>query len=295
MFKRIFKQFFYFVCLAFLAIILKFIFADYDKKAKTILLNQAKAYGIFAQIEKVDLKFPLALKLEQANLIFATKPLPLPLLISSSNLNFNFLPILAGRAKVSGELNLLDGIIKFQASRQLTNQNHLVQIEANNILLATHQILKAFGIEGELNTKIDAKFNANVLTSGTAEAEIKNLNYQGGHSIKGIFIVPKISETKLTALIDANNGVFSVKKISLISNLGTLSGGGKFSLDKKNRFDLIDLNFNLELSDFGREAIGGFLALQAKLPFDTEEKSYSLSISKDALKKIELNLIPQER
>lgn len=267
--------------------ILRIPFLNYDDTVRGFILDQSSLAGVYTTLGNLHFSFPPNLSVEKVDAIVPTPAIPVPIQVERINARVSLLSLLLLRVGVLTELYCYKGGVVVNLNASLLNGKRSVAVHADKLQLGEHPILKTYAISGSIDADIKTDLKQDgagyIPTKGEATITVAQGEYQGGHMVQGIVKLPPVRSIEGNATLTLDSGIFNLERFSLGSSIGTIRGGGKFSLIPSMRaFEQATLNFSIALSEEGRLAVGPYLALASQTSVEAPSNSWQIEIIKKA-------------
>lgn len=234
----------------------------YDADLKVFVLGQTQALGIRTEIGEVGLLFPAGLSMKQVGLQLPLKnvPTPVPLYFDEVSVRLRATSLLLLRLFLTIDLKAYGGDIHAQTERFIFGNTMTSLVTIRDLQLEKYPLAALFQISGRLVGDLKAAGDMiDPLSNGKAQITITQLEYAGTYSAFGAIRIPQFQEGELATDVLREGPSIRIPRAQLTSSLGDASANAELNMANKNASG----KFDIQLSDTGVTAFGGFLALAA--------------------------------
>lgn len=267
--KRIGRQALIFLALLVIVALVQFPQQYFGEHMLKTVKDAASAQGFFLDSKSFSVKFPGRIAISDVRIGVPVHGLPLYLL-SFSNVEITpaILPLLLLRASVAGKASGEFGILYVNLRDDLWGAIRQIALSGEKLELGRHPLISFYGVKGQLSLDLSAtltkdRINIEAVDRLELKASLENGEYAGGHSIRGLVKLPAITDISAALFVTGKGRKVDIDKFEVASSLGIAKGEGRVLLSRNGQFESGEFSGTINLTAFGSQAFGGYLALAA--------------------------------
>lgn len=308
--KRLLKSLAIFSTLLLLAFIVFFPLSVFEPRIAKLLRDETTRSGTQLDFDSLQLRRPLSMDLKNVRFVLPLdvsglgisvmgmpmRNFPLELHLNSMQGNLHLLPLLLGGMSSSFAIDGYGGEISGNCDRTSVPSifgNTSCTIDAKNLKLDLHPIIRGVGLTGTLNLKLSPIENLNQ-TEGTIgqqlDLTLNDATFQGGKF--SLLTVPKIDNASLQLSIkQPNDKKWILEKFDFGSSLGHMTADGSGGI-AAGKISGASVKAKIGLTPEGAQAFGPWLSLAANLQPDAQRKNWTVTVSQEGARQPKLRVIP---
>lgn len=287
--KKFFKSLSLLVFFVFIFALFRYPYSAFNQDIAKAIKSQAEQAGILLSIDQLEVHFPANLQLSGIHGYFPTpQGLPIPFAIESVGVYPKLWRLLRLETAGVSTINGYAGEMRVWFTSPIFGETMALQGDLAHLNLNKHPLLALNGVHGTIHGKLDAKFEKAPsstlspvlppLLEGRLQFSLENGQLKSGAPLGGLIPLPAVQDAGLSLLVEGKDQRLRLEKFDFSSSLGSASGTGSLELSPTYQLLQTNLTFHLKLSDDGVRQIGGYLALAAQIPVESQHSEFKVTI-----------------
>ncbi len=294
---RLVRQAIVFFALLFVVTLLRLPYGSYRTTALPRLRQLLAPMRMSVDLDDVVVGFPASVEATGVKLLVPAGPLPLPVAIDTTSLSLELLPLfwLSERASLQGQL--YGGTANGSFSRPVFGSSLNGVLHLDTLRLDMHPLLKTFGVQGKLTAAATLATGDSSTLSALDLLDVRinlaDAAMETPPTYLSLVKLPPVRDLSAAAHAVLKKNRLAVDELRTDSSLGHAAGSGTFMLDPTGLLASGSATIDLDLTDEGVRAVGGYLALAAGSNVDQPPKAWKVEIGVTGLGRVKVSVHPR--